>query len=301
LESRERTNHDDTWAQALPASRPAQVLENLTGADAWRLVQDGHNAIGWVRDDGAEDTGDVTGGKGDHQLLALGALGSWLGYDVLVDGFDSLLKATELHHGVWDLTEPEWLETLEEWIAALSLHFTVSFTHVVSVAWHGLNSYLHSLEWREEDIGKELGGRRGGQVKVESVGVSALLAHSITIEYLEDFVEAELAYTLEAVAQQSRGPSLGQTAGAIFGHSNLEAGTEVLVLGGVHLKSALDEIEWHDGRMRQTTRQHTAEGAKSVEFWGAWFAGVLRIAGDDLRRISHVLPIPADSPSVSST
>jgi len=148
LESRERTNHDDTWAQTGPAALPSQILENLTGADAWRLVQYGHNAIGRVRDDGTEDTGDVTGGERDHELLALVALLSWLWYDVLVESFDSLLKATELHHGIWDLTEPEWLETLEEWIAAFLGHLGISFAHVVSVAWHGLDSDLHGLEWR---------------------------------------------------------------------------------------------------------------------------------------------------------
>jgi hypothetical protein len=77
-----------------------------------------------VRDDGAEDTGDVTSGKGDHQLLATGALGSWLGNDVLVDGLDGLLEAGELHHGVRNLSHPEGLESLEEGTGAfLCSHF----------------------------------------------------------------------------------------------------------------------------------------------------------------------------------
>jgi len=38
-----------------------------------------------VRDDGAEDTGDVTSGKGDDQLLSFGALVTGLWYNMPVD------------------------------------------------------------------------------------------------------------------------------------------------------------------------------------------------------------------------
>ena len=76
-----------------------------------------------MRDNGAEDTGDVTSGKGDHELLATGALVSWLGNDVLVDGLDGLLEAGELHHGVRNLSHPEGLESLVEGSGAfLSFH-----------------------------------------------------------------------------------------------------------------------------------------------------------------------------------
>ena len=43
----------------------------LAGSGAWVLVDDGDNVVGWVGDDGAEDTSDVTGGESDHQLFGL--------------------------------------------------------------------------------------------------------------------------------------------------------------------------------------------------------------------------------------
>jgi hypothetical protein len=33
-------------------------------------------------DDGTEDSGNVTGGEGDDELFALGAVSAWLGNDV---------------------------------------------------------------------------------------------------------------------------------------------------------------------------------------------------------------------------
>ena len=43
----------------------------LASGGAGVLVDDGHDVVGWVGDDGTEDTSDVTGGEGDHQLLGL--------------------------------------------------------------------------------------------------------------------------------------------------------------------------------------------------------------------------------------
>ena len=38
---------------------------------AWVLVDDGDNRVSWVRDNGAEDTSNVTSGKSNHQLFRL--------------------------------------------------------------------------------------------------------------------------------------------------------------------------------------------------------------------------------------
>ena len=87
------------------------------------LVDDGDDGIGGVGDDGAEDTSDVTSSEGDHELLGLGALSSWLGHNVLVEGLDGLFEAGELHHCVWNLPHPQRLETSDEGsVAFLSAH-----------------------------------------------------------------------------------------------------------------------------------------------------------------------------------
>ena len=38
---------------------------------AWVLVDDRDNGVSWVRDNGAEDTSDVTSSEGNHQLFRL--------------------------------------------------------------------------------------------------------------------------------------------------------------------------------------------------------------------------------------
>ena len=76
-----------------------------------------------MRNDGAEDTGDVTSGKSDHQLLGFAAVGSGLGNNVGVNGLDSLFEAGEFHHCVWNLSHPKWLEAFDEGsVAFFSLH-----------------------------------------------------------------------------------------------------------------------------------------------------------------------------------
>ena len=76
-----------------------------------------------MRDDGAEDTGDVTSGEGDHQLLGFAAVGSGLWNNVGVDSLDSLFETGELHHCVRNLSHPEWLETSDEGsVAFFGLH-----------------------------------------------------------------------------------------------------------------------------------------------------------------------------------
>ena len=67
-----------------------------------------------MRDDGAEDSGDVPRGESDHELFGFGALVTWLGHDVGVQRLHSLLEAGELHHGVGDLAHPQRFEPAEE-------------------------------------------------------------------------------------------------------------------------------------------------------------------------------------------
>jgi len=277
LQGGERTNHEDTRTETSPAALPAEVLEHLAGRSAWRLVEHRDDAVGWVGDDRAEDTGNVTGGKGDHELLALGALSTRLRYDGCVDDLNGLLKAAELHHGVRDLAEPEWLEALVERIAAcwLSLHLSKRLTHVVSVAWHGLDSHLHGLKWREEHISEELSRGGSGQVKRHSVGVCGLFADSVAVHQLEHLVEAELTDTLGRVSDQSRRPTLGQALDTILGESDLETLTNTAILCWVDLNSAFDEIERHDSRVRDTARQGTTDGAERIELASSDLARVL--------------------------
>ena len=89
LQARQRPDHDD--AQREPARHqvePAHLAHDLARRDALVGVELGHEVVGRVRDDRAEDAGDVAGGEGDGELLLLGALGLGLGDDVLVEGLE---------------------------------------------------------------------------------------------------------------------------------------------------------------------------------------------------------------------
>ena len=67
LKSSQSTDHDDSRSETGPETLESEVLGNLTGAGAWRLVEDGYDAIGWVRDNRAEDTSDLTQNFGGNQ------------------------------------------------------------------------------------------------------------------------------------------------------------------------------------------------------------------------------------------
>lgn len=66
-----------------------------------------------MRDDGAEDTGEVAACEGDAGLGGLGVVGFFAG-EVAVDGFDDGFEGGELHHGVGDLAAPKGVEAFVE-------------------------------------------------------------------------------------------------------------------------------------------------------------------------------------------
>ena len=57
---------------------------------------------------------DISGNKRNHKLFRLGALRPWLWHNVLVKCLQCPLKASKLHHRVWDLTSPQWHYTFVE-------------------------------------------------------------------------------------------------------------------------------------------------------------------------------------------
>ena len=76
-------------------------------------VKFGNHDVGRMRDDSAENTSEVTTREGNTSLSSLGVVGL-LAWKTVVDHFDDGLEGGELHHGVWDLTTPEWGDALVE-------------------------------------------------------------------------------------------------------------------------------------------------------------------------------------------
>ena len=106
LEASEGTNHDHTGTETLGGQAgdtdfASDLAETL--APVLSLAHERDERVSGVGDDGADDTGEVTGGEGDTELstLAVGFFGG--GEDVAVEEGDDVLEEEELGHGVGDL------------------------------------------------------------------------------------------------------------------------------------------------------------------------------------------------------
>ena len=106
LEAGQSTDHDDTSTEALGGKGNKTGLGG-NGTNGLALISglahQGDHGISGMGDDGANDTGEVTGSECDSELsgLAVGVLRS--GEDVRVEELDDLLKEVELGHSVRDL------------------------------------------------------------------------------------------------------------------------------------------------------------------------------------------------------
>lgn len=274
LESSEGSDHDDTWHKSLPDSSESELLEDSSSGGLRVLVELGDDGVGWVGDDGAEDSGDVSGDKGDNELLGLGALGSWLRHNVLVESLDGLLEAGELHHGVRDLSHPEWWESLVESSKSLGLvdEWSASAKSWWG-SWSGLDTDLGGLHWGKKDIGEELGRSGGSQVQRGSVEVGIFLSKHIGVDVLEDLVESELSKSLEGISDEGRGPSLDESACTLLGDGGTESSSDSSVLLRVDLDSALDKIKWDDGGVGDSAGEDSSESAQSIVLSGSKLNG----------------------------
>jgi len=114
------TNHENSGSDTFPETVETDFsidffnLSSSSGVGSTSLVEDGNHCVGWVGNDGAEHTGNVTGHEGDHELGALAVRALLLGEDAGIELSNDLLEGDELDDGVWDLSSPEWLKTLVE-------------------------------------------------------------------------------------------------------------------------------------------------------------------------------------------
>ena len=102
----EGTNHDDTGTETLGGEgAEANLGSDLAGALALvgGLAHKGHERVGRVGDDGADDTGEVAGREGDAELRRLPVRVLRRREDVLVEHADDVLEEEELRHRGGDL------------------------------------------------------------------------------------------------------------------------------------------------------------------------------------------------------
>lgn len=175
------------------------------------IVELGDHSIGWVGDDSAQDTSGVTGQESDSQLSGLSIAFSWVGPDGLVEEGDTLFEEDELHDSVWDLSEPQWGDSLEETRSSFVLvHGGQSLSECSwESSWLGsLHFDLAGLEWAQENIGEEFGGSRGGSPDEGLVLLVSLFSQHSRVGGLEDLIESELTNSLQVVSNESWSPSL---------------------------------------------------------------------------------------------
>ena len=239
LQSSQGTDHENPGSKTGPHTSETKVLSGRANSGALGLVHVGDDGVGGMRHNGAEDTSNVTSGKGDHQLLALGAISTRLGHNIGVQSLDGLLEAGELHHGVRNLTSPQGHKRLVESIDAFSsidLRGSSTEGGGEGAGGRSLHPNLAALHGRQSNVSEELSAGRRDQVQASSPEESILLSHHVTISALEHLVESKLAETLSGVSNEGGSPAKEETLGTGISHGDLEAITERLVILLVHLK-----------------------------------------------------------------
>ena len=286
LESGEGSDHDDSGTQSSPHALQNKIKlgkimercelctdfesEGLCGvsdAGSLGLVHVAHDGVGGMGDNGAEDTGDVSGSEGDNELLGLGALGPGLGDHVGINGLHSPLKAGELHHGVGDLSAPQGDQGLVEAIDTLILQdFGEGFPQSggEGAGQRGLHPNLDRLHRRQSNVSHKLSRAGSGQIERGPVEVSVLFTHKAGVDVLEDLIESKLADSLGGVANGGGGPAKTKSLHSTLSYCDLEAITQGLVLLLVDLEPALDQVKGGHSGVSEATGQGTAHCAQRV-------------------------------------
>jgi hypothetical protein len=73
-----------------------------------------------MRNNSAENTGNITRHESDHELGSFAVFTLWLGENISVEFGDDLFESDKLNNSVWDLSSPKWLDTLVETGRSLS-------------------------------------------------------------------------------------------------------------------------------------------------------------------------------------
>jgi len=224
------TNHENSGSDTFPETVETDFsidffnLGSSSGVRFTSLVKDGNHSISWVRNDGAEHTGNITGHEGNHELGTLGVRALLLGEDLGIELSNNLLEADELDNGVWNLSSPEWFKSLVESVD--------SFTFVNSLqtldgagsesTWlSGLHFNFKCFPWAEETIGNDLSAC-GGYGETESLIFLDVLFRTsgASIDILEHLIETEFTESLERVTNPGWDEA-GRETNHSFGFVNL--------------------------------------------------------------------------------
>mmetsp|Transcript_245 Transcript_245/g.458 ORF Transcript_245/g.458 Transcript_245/m.458 type:complete len:391 (-) Transcript_245:267-1439(-) len=266
LQSCEGTDHHNTkWKSSSEQANHAHLVDDLSHGSTLGGVQLGHQVVGWVGNDGAEHTSDVTGHETDTQLLGLRALLLRLWHDILVQSLDSVLEAGELHHSVRDLSPPKRSETLvEAAVSFVSNKLWESIAESLGETRDSLNLHLDSLEWAKKNVGEELSTCTTSQEDHGLVSLFLLWSNHVSVVLFEKLVQSELSGSLGRVSKQGWDPSSDETGEALLLGDDTETGHDALVFLRISLHVTLDDVERGDHGMGKSTGQDSTDRACSI-------------------------------------
>lgn len=78
----------------------ARIYAYIPHCSTLGIVQERHKVVSRVRNNGTEDTSNVTTSKANTQLGSLAALRLRNRHSMLVDKLNDCLKGSKLHHGI---------------------------------------------------------------------------------------------------------------------------------------------------------------------------------------------------------
>jgi len=271
LETSKSTDHEDTSTKTLShkvlnTDLASNLAEGLALVLSLSELRD--ERVGRVRDDSADDTGEVTGSEGDAELSSLGVGLLGLGEDVGVEHLDDLLEEEELGHGVGDLTRPERNDRAEG-EASLGAHLphlggSRAESDGEGTLGRSLDLDLDHFHGAKSNVSEDLSRSGTSKVDQTTVVVSVLLTSQVRVEVLEVLVETELEHTLERVTNSSGSPTLPDGGTTLLSNDGLDGTQETLVLAGVDLHVALGDIERSDSPVSGTAGGDTCEHALGV-------------------------------------
>lgn len=113
LKTSQSTNHDNSGSQSSPKSIKSNVFVNgfhiiHSGSFSFHVVQFRDHGVSWMRNDGTDDTGEVSWSESDTKLSEFRVfIFGFSGKNVIVKHFNCFLEKDEFDDGVGNLSGPK--------------------------------------------------------------------------------------------------------------------------------------------------------------------------------------------------
>jgi len=211
LETSQSTDHDDSGTHTSPETIETDITVDLldvihSATTSLDTVELRDHSISGLRDQGAENTCNVTRSESDGELSGLGVFILGSGEDSCVEHLYSLFESDELHDSVGDLSGPEGSETLVETVDTFissDLSKTFSEGDGESSNLGSLDSDLNGFPRAQEDVSNDF-SRSGRKSPTDTLVFNGVFGTNDAGEdILEEFVETELSETLKGITDQS--------------------------------------------------------------------------------------------------